>query len=329
MNAAPSMPADPAMDEAALSVSHVTEYLYSARVELAHHIAHLTPQSGPHQHVAGCELTIDPVPNDRRSGTDSFGNVRSYFSIYAAHERLRVEAASRLRVRDRHPQLDPSAGPGWEAVRESMQYRASQPYLPASEFVFASPYVARDRSLAQYARASFAPGRPLLESAIELMHRIHADFRYSPASTEVSTPVMQAFDARTGVCQDFSHVMIGCLRSLGLPARYISGYLLTRTAPDRQRPIGADASHAWVSVHCPVNGWVDLDPTNDVIPRQHHVTVAVGRDYGDVTPLRGVIRGGGEHRLSVAVRVTPCAGSDPTGVGRPPPPRPARDPDPV
>ena len=295
------------MDETLLAVSHVTEYAYSARVELAHHIAHLTPQSAPNQDVDEYELTIDPAPNDVRSGTDSFGNVRSYFSIYAAHERLHVEAASRLRLRDRHPQLDCSASPDWEAVRDSLQYRATQAYVPASEFVFPSPYVPRNRALANYALASFAPGRPLLEAAIELMHRIHADFRYAPASTEVSTPVLEAFRARTGVCQDFSHVMIGCLRSIGVPARYVSGYLLTETATDRPRPIGADASHAWVSVFCPVNGWVDLDSTNDVIPRANHVTVALGRDYGDVTPLRGVIRGGGDHTLEVAVRVTRCA----------------------
>jgi transglutaminase-like putative cysteine protease len=294
------------MDEPLLCVSHVTEYAYPARVELAHHVAHLTPRSGPHQDLEEYELDIDPPPNDLRNGTDSFGNVRSHFSIYAPHERLRVEARSRLRVRDPHPQLEPAASPAWETVRDSLRYRASQPYLPASEFVFPSPFVPRDRALARYALASFAAGRPLLESAIDLMHRIHAQFKYSPASTEVSTPVLQAFHARTGVCQDFSHVMLGCLRSIGLAARYVSGYLMTEAAPERPRPVGADASHAWVSVYCPTNGWVDLDSTNDVIPSHRHVTVASGRDYGDVAPLRGVIRGGGDHALAVAVRVTRC-----------------------
>jgi transglutaminase-like putative cysteine protease len=292
------------MDDALLSVSHVTEYDYTARVELGHHVAHLTPRGDDHQSVDRCELKIDPEPSDFRSGTDAFGNIRSYFSIVSPHERLRVEARSRVRVRDRYQDLDPAASPEWETVRDSLRYQAGRPYSPASEFVFASPYVPRDQELAQYALASFAPARPLAQAAIELMHRVHADFRYSPDSTEISTPVLQAFRERIGVCQDFSHVMIGCLRSIGLSVRYVSGYLVDSDAPQRKRPIGAGASHAWVSVFCPVLGWIDLDATNDVMP-QHHVTVAVGRDYGDVAPLRGVIRGGASHTLSVAVRVTP------------------------
>ena len=291
------------MDDALLSVSHVTEYEYTARVELGHHVAHLTPRGDDHQSVDRCELKIDPEPSDFRSGTDAFGNTRSYFSIVSPHERLRVEASSRVRVRDRYQDLDPAASPEWETVRDSLRYQAGRPYSPASEFVFASPYVPRDQELAQYALASFAPARPLALGAIELMHRVHADFRYCPDSTEVSTPVLQAFRERIGVCQDFSHVMIGCLRSIGLSVRYVSGYLVDSDAPERKRPIGAGASHAWVSVFCPVLGWIDLDATNDVMP-QHHVTVAIGRDYGDVAPLRGVIRGGASHTLRVAVRVT-------------------------
>jgi transglutaminase-like putative cysteine protease len=291
-------------DGAAVSVSHVTEYRYSARVDLGHHVAHLTPRTDGRQSVEQCELHVDPVPSDFRSGTDSFGNLRSYFSIFSPHERLRVEARSRLSLKAEGPEPDPHVSPDWQSVRESLQYRAGAPYVPWSEFVFASPYVPREREFARYARASFAPGRPLLEAAIELMHRVHADFKYRPASTEISTPALQAFRARTGVCQDFSHVMLGCLRSIGLSARYVSGYLVTADTTERKRPIGADASHAWISVHCPVLGWVDLDPTNDVIPRQGHVTIAIGRDYGDVAPLRGVIRGGGSHTLTVAVRAT-------------------------
>jgi transglutaminase-like putative cysteine protease len=301
------------MSGTVLSVSHSTEYRYSTRVELAHHIAHLTPRCDDHQRLEQCELSIDPPPNELRNGIDAFGNTRSFFSFYAPHERLRVQACSRLRMLDRADELDPSASPDWEAVRDSLQYRSGTPFVPASEFVFASPYVPRDRELAQYARACFEPGRPLIEAAIDLMHRVHADFRYRPASTEVSTPLLQAFRARTGVCQDFSHVMIGCLRSIGLSARYVSGYLVSGGAPDRPRPVGAEASHAWVSVFCPVLGWVDLDATNDAIPERHHVTVAVGRDYGDVAPLRGVIRGGGEHELIVAVRVGPSPASDQCG----------------
>jgi transglutaminase-like putative cysteine protease len=292
------------MDGPVLSVRHASEYRYFTRVELAHHLAHLTPRALEHQSVDECVLSIDPSPNELHTGTDAFGNIRSLFSLYAPHERLRVEARSRLRVVDRYADLDPAASPSWEQVRESLQYRATAPYVPATEFVFASPYVPRARELGQYARTSFTPDRPLVQAAIDLMHRVHADFQYRPASTEISTPVLTTFRARTGVCQDFSHVMIGCLRSIGLSARYVSGYLVTEDRPGRPRPIGADASHAWISVYCSLLGWVDLDPTNDVIPREKHVTLAIGRDYGDVAPLRGVIRGGSDHELSVAVQVT-------------------------
>ena len=327
-----------APNEALLAISHVTEYRYSARVELGQHVAHLTPRQDEHQSIEQCELRIEPSPSDLRSGTDTFGNVRSMFSIFSAHESLKVTAASRVRIRDRHWSLDPADSQPWESVRETLQYRAGRPYSSASEFVFASPYVPRDPALARYAMASFRAGRRLTDAAADLMHRVHSDFRYAPASTDVSTPVLEAFRQRTGVCQDFSHVMIGCLRSIGLAARYVSGYLVATSEGKRsddatpaasaehprdetsgnskvRRPIGADASHAWVSVFCPKQGWVDLDPTNDLLPRRH-VVVAIGRDYGDVAPLRGVIRGGAEHELSVAVRVAPCNnGAQPKGDG--------------
>lgn len=306
------------MDDAVLSVSHITEYRYSARVELGHHVAHLTPRDNDRQRVQRCELMIDPAPNDLRSGTDAFGNVRTYFSIFSPHQRLSVEAVSQLRMRDRDPDPDPGASPPWESVRDSLQYQAGSPFLPASEFVFASSYVPRDRGLAQYALASFTSGRPLTEAAIDLMHRVHAEFRYRPSSTQISTPLLQAFRERTGVCQDFSHVMIGCLRSIGLSARYVSGYLAPVGSSDGPRPIGAEASHAWVSVFRPELGWLDLDATNDVIPGRNHVTVAIGRDYGDVAPLRGVIRGGGEHELAVAVRVARLESAEPERDGEAP-----------
>ena len=192
-----------------------------------------------------------------------------------------------------------------QKLKARLQFRAGAPFAPASEFAFASPYVPRVAELAEYARASFEPGRPLLAAAIDLMRRVHAEFRYCTESTEVSTPLVESFRARAGVCQDFSHVMLGCLRSLGLAARYVSGYLVGGDRPDRGAPIGAHASHAWIAVHCPDCGWVDLDPTNGVLPQPtSHITVAIGRDYGDVAPLRGVIRGGGRHELEVAVRVT-------------------------
>jgi len=285
-----------------LTVTHLSEYRYSSRVDLAHHIAHLVPRASHHQAVDHCSLHIDPAPSDLSHSDDAFGNVRSLFSLYGPHQGLRVQATSRVQLSPANPQPLPEAANAWESVREALRYRAGGAFTPASEFVYASPFVPRARELAQYALASFAPGRPIAPAAVDLMHRIYADFRYQPASTEISTPLLKTFRARTGVCQDYAHVMIGCLRSLGLPARYVSGYLVTGAA-GQKRPVGAGASHAWVSVYCPLQGWLDLDPTNDAIVQDRHVTVALGRDYGDVAPLRGVIRGGGEHDLSVSVHV--------------------------
>jgi transglutaminase-like putative cysteine protease len=291
------------MSSRCLSVTHISEYRYDNRVDLAHHVAHLVPRSLDRQVVEHCALHIDPAPSDLSHGDDAFGNVVSFFSLYCPHQGLRVRASSRVRVEQ--PDTTPSHddADAWEQVREALQYRAGAAFVPASEFVFASPYVPRARELGQYALASLSAGRSLAPAAIDLMHRVHADFDYRPSSTEISTPLLKTFRARAGVCQDFAHVMIGCLRSVGLSARYVSGYLATEASSQRARPVGADASHAWVSVYCPPHGWLDLDPTNDTVVEHRHVTVAIGRDYGDVAPLRGVIRGGGEHDLSVAVSV--------------------------
>jgi len=286
------------------SVTHVSEYRYSTRVDLAHHVAHLVPRGDDRQLVDRCTLQIDPAPSDVAHGDDSFGNVRSWFSLYGPHDRLRVKASSRIRVGAANPLADPETAPAWEDVRDALRFRAGAPYSPASEFVFSSPFVPHSRELARYALHSFSEGRPLASAAIDLMHRIYADFKYQPASTEISTPLLRTFRARTGVCQDFAHVAIGCLRSIGLSARYVSGYLITEPGPERTRPVGADASHAWLSVYCPGFDWLDLDPTNDTVVEDRHITVAFGRDYGDVAPLRGVIRGGGDHELSVGVDVT-------------------------
>lgn len=294
------------MASACWTVTHLSEYRYSTRVDLAHHVAHLVPRAGSRQIVERCTLQIEPAPSDLSHGDDSFGNVRSFFSLYGPHDGLRVRASSRVRIGAGPPVPDPEASPPWEGVRESLRYRAGSPYLPATEFVFASAFVPRSRELAAYALASFSPGRPLAAGAIELMRRIHADFKYQPASTQISTPLLRTFRARAGVCQDFAQVAIGCLRSIGLSARYVSGYLVTDGGAERERPVGADASHAWASVYWPGFGWLDFDPTNDTLVSDRHITVAYGRDYGDVAPLRGVIRGGGEHELAVAVRVEPA-----------------------
>ncbi len=295
-----------------LIVEHDTEYRYSTQVAFAQHLAHLTPIAGAGQTLDDFSLLIEPAPSRIHASVDYFGNQRTYFALTVAHESLRVRSRSRVRLQERFTELDPERSPPWEDVRDLLQYVAGGEYVQASEYCFPSPYVPRDRILREYALASFPDGRSLVAGAIDLMDRIHKDFRYDASSTDVTTPVMESFAARTGVCQDFTHVMIACLRTLGLAARYISGYLDTqaRFRPGSQLPqgaaapvIGADASHAWVAVYCPRFGWVELDPTNNAIPGTGHIRLAAGRDYGDVAPLRGVVQGGGEHQLRVAVRV--------------------------
>ncbi len=297
-----------------LQVVHETGYDYAAQVALAHHLAYLQPLDDDLQVLEHHELAIRPSPAYRVAGLDSLGNHRLYFALYAAHESLLVRASSRVRLRP-PPTPAPAESPPWDRVRRMLEYRAGGAYQPAAEFCFPSPYVPRAPELRAYALASFGRDRPLLAAAIDLMHRIHEDFHYETASTEISTPVLEAFARRTGVCQDFTHVMLGCLRSLGLAARYVSGYLRTRPPAGQAPLVGADASHAWVAVWCPLHGWVELDPTNDVLAGVNHIRLARGRDYGDVTPLRGVVQGGGEHSLRVAVQVVaeeqPEAGDSP------------------
>lgn len=291
-------------------VDHETVYDYAPAVEVAHHLAHVQPLHDASQLLQAHRCAITPVPAHRHARVDAFGNVRLAFSLDEPHERLRVAASSIVQVCERPAPDAWQAELGWEAVRDRLAYRAGEPQDAAGVFRFPSPYVPLHAELADYARASFSTGRPLQEAATELMRRIHADFSYVSASTDVSTPVLQAFEQRRGVCQDFAHVMLGCLRALGLAARYVSGYLLTHR-PDAAEAhpawVGADASHAWVAVYLPAGEgagegvWLELDPTNDCAAGIEHIRVALGRDYGDVTPLRGVIRGGATHTLSVRV----------------------------
>ena len=289
----------------ALRVEHETAYDYPARVDLAYHIAYLRPAETPYQDVTQFGLEIDPLPTHRSAGRDAFGNQRDVFSLYGPHDKLRVRAVSNVRVAPRFDALDLESSPPWSEVAGDMRYEAGAPFQPETEFVFGSPFVPLLPVLRHYATSSFPAARPLLAGAIDLMRRVHADFVYDADSTDVSTPLAVAFAQRRGVCQDYAHVSIGALRALGLPAAYVSGYLLSTPPAGQQRLIGADASHAWVRVWCPVNGWVDFDPTNDCFVGSGHVTLALGRDYGDVAPLRGVIRGGGRHAVAVAVSVLP------------------------
>jgi transglutaminase-like putative cysteine protease len=289
-----------------LHVVHETAFDYAPAVKTAQHMSHLKPVDDALQRVLSHRLTIDPAPAQQGESLDAYGNARAFFSLQAVHARLKVVAESTVETR---AAPEPVHTMAWEAVRERMRYHRAARYDPAGEFVFGSPYVPRDEKFADYARPSFAPERPLLEAARELMARIHEDFVYEAQATDVETPALDALALRKGVCQDFAHIMLGCLRSLGLPARYVSGYLLTEPPAGQPRLVGSDASHAWVALYLPQDGgpgtWAELDPTNNRAPGEDYVRLAIGRDYSDVSPMRGVIHGGANHTLSVAVTVTP------------------------
>lgn len=287
-----------------LHISHVTHYDYASRVDLAMHLLHLQPLSRADQQLEDFRLDIDPPATRNQASLDYFGNPQHHLTLTTPHHALTVRAESRVR-RLAAATPKPSASLAWESVRAAMRYRAGQPWLPAAEFCFPSAFVPLHPAFQAYAQLEFTPGRPLLEAAIGLMARIHHEFTYATASTDLTTPALEAFSRRQGVCPDFAHIMIACLRSLGLPARYVSGYLLTQPPPGQPRLLGVDASHAWLAVWCPQHDWVELDPTNNLIAAQSHAVIACGRDYADVAPLRGVIQGGGSHTLSVAVSVAP------------------------
>jgi transglutaminase-like putative cysteine protease len=223
--------------------------------------------------------------------------------MWAPHRALSVVSRTEVEVAP-GPELVAGASPAWELVRDQARRPRAAGWLDAAGFVFPSPYVTISTAAAAYASPSFTPGRPVLEAALELSSRIHADFTYDQRATTVATPVDEVLVRRRGVCQDFAHLALACLRALGVPARYVSGYLATTPPPGKQKVIGADASHAWLAVYSPDTGWLDLDPTNDVVPGERHITLGWGRDFGDVTPIRGVIMGGGDHDLHVSVDVS-------------------------
>lgn len=287
------------------NIIHRTTYTYNSTVTVCHHLARLEPRKLPTQECPWHELTISPKPAQRSARTDYFGNTSVYFEIAGAHKKLEVIARSLVNVNP-GPPFDPSTTPPWEMVRDACRADLYSPTSAAGELTFASTLVPLSTEFAEYALVSFTPDRPILDAVSNLNRRMFRDFKFDRTATDVATPVAKVFQQRRGVCQDFAHVMIACIRSLGLPARYVSGYLETRPPPGKPKLLGADASHAWVSVFCgPAFGWMDADPTNNVLPSDRHITVAWGRDFRDVSPLRGVTIGAGEQRLHVAVDVLP------------------------
>lgn len=285
-------------------IEHDTRYVYHSPVATSQHVAWLEPRQLDGQVAHAYSLAIDPAPLRVVRRVDYFGNVVHAFELLRPHLEMRVVSRAIVAVQpgDRGTGTEE---PAWEEVSTRLRHPVRPEERAAAEFTFESPQVSIDHGIAAFAQSCFVPGRPLLDAALALMHRIHDEFTFDPAATTPTTPVSKVLADRRGVCQDFAHLQIGCLRAMGLAARYVSGYLLTDPPPGLPRLVGADASHAWLSVFCPINGWVDLDPTNDVRVGERHVTVAWGRDYSDVTPLRGVLLGGAEHQLYVGVSVIP------------------------
>ena len=285
-------------------VSHKTEYFYSGTITQCHNLAHLRPRNLSSQQCLDYRLEIEPAPVDYAEYEDYFGNHVNYFSIQQPHQVLRVVSVSEVHLNEEAEQLPLYCDLAWDQVRARLTNPLEPPLRENREYVLDSPLAATSPALADYAAPSFPPGRPLLEAVQDLMQRIHHEFIYDPGFSTVSTPLADVLANRRGVCQDFAHLAIAALRSLGLAARYVSGYLETLPLPGQEKLKGADDSHAWFSVFLPEAGWMDFDPTNNQIPQNQHITTAWGRDFGDVTPLKGVMYGGDPgHHLQVAVDV--------------------------
>ncbi|MES2534953.1 MAG: transglutaminase family protein [Pseudomonadota bacterium] len=298
--------ADPA---AHYRVVHQTRYAYQSIVTLSQQYLHMLPRSFRYQQVLSHAVQIEPLPAECSHGTDYFGNSTQNITIAVPHQELLVHAESTVALRPRRNLAGIAATLPWETVRDDLRRYRSGVSLEPMHFLYTSPHVVCNAELAAYAQDSFTPGRPHLDAALDLTQRIYDDFEFDGEATDISTPLAEVLAGRRGVCQDFAQLMIGCLRSLGLPARYVSGYILTHPPAGQPRLIGADASHAWVSVFCPEFGWVDFDPTNRCLVQHEHITLGWGRDFSDVTPMRGIVLGGGKHGLLVSVTVTDLKGT--------------------
>jgi transglutaminase-like putative cysteine protease len=277
-------------------VTHTTRYGYETPVAHCLNEVRLTPRPGSNQHVRETAIRVQPEPAFVRSRKDYYGNDVTLFEVLERHEGLEITAESLVDVRQ--DSTDPVSSISWEAAREMIAAQSDPASIEASEFIYSSPYIPPTPQIDDYAREVFTPGRSFVEAVSELNHRIHSDFKYRPLSTSIDAPLSDVMKHRRGVCQDFAHVMIGALRSLRLAARYVSGYV--KPGPKVK---GAQASHAWVSVFVPGAGWISFDPTNDVMISDYHITLAWGRDYGDVTPVKGISLGGGNQSVKVEVYV--------------------------
>ncbi len=283
-------------------IVHRTTYRYSEPVTVSHHAARMAPRSTTHQQCSDFKLSIKPAPAVQSTRTDYFGNSVCVFSVQGLHRELEVTATSLVKVAPPEELLF-AASPSYAEVRKLYLDPVSPSLCEPYQFVFDSPHVQVRPEYADYALASFTEDTPVLSGARDLTHRLFMDFKFDPTATTVATPLDEVWRERRGVCQDFAHLAIACLRSIGLPARYVSGYLRTKPPEGQVRLIGSDQSHAWFSLHCPGAGWVDFDPTNDTVPGEEHPVVAFGRDFSDVSPLVGLLTGGGNHEIEVGVDV--------------------------
>lgn len=292
---------------------HTTRYDYTSSVTLSHNEARLLLRDLPWQKCENTRLMISPSPLRQHERRDFFGNRVIYFAIQDIHDSLEVTVESQVTTQPR-PQPTSGMRTSWESVAEQLA-PGSHHYNPVTEaaclearlFTLDSPFIQRQPELAEFAQQSFTPGRPLVEATLDLNQRIFDEFQYDSSFSSLATPVLDVLQSRRGVCQDFAHLAIGALRSIGLAARYVSGYLETQPPPGQEKLLGADASHAWLAVFVPGWGWMEIDPTNGSTPSERYLTLGWGRDYADVTPLKGVMNGGGEHELKVAVDVLPVA----------------------
>lgn len=286
-------------------VTHDTQYQYQRAVSLSQQVLHMTPRSFAFQDCRSHHLHILPEPQDSIERLDYFGNATRYITISTPHDTLHVVGESTVAVKPRL-RLDQLSGSApWENMRDSLSHSDRAPMLEPFHFLYESPHIAFSDALAAYAAPCFTPGRPLVEAVFDLTRSIYRDFEFDDSATSIATPLSELLALRRGVCQDFAHLMIGCLRTLGLACRYVSGYILTTPPAGQPRLVGADASHAWVSVYCGQPGWIDFDPTNQCLVQDEHITLSWGRDFSDVTPMRGIVLGGGEQELDVGVTVTP------------------------
>ncbi len=308
------------------TVHHETRYAYTAPVSQSWQLARLTPRMLPWQRLLSHSLQIDPPADERRDELDSFGNMVTHFGLHGAHRMLRVRMECLVEVGVRPSVLLVAAPPtqsqsigemtqtqgaavaplSWEAVRDAIRHEPQQDDLVPASMCEPTPLVPLSEGARQYASASFVRGTSWFDTVSDLMRRIHADFEFGPGATTVSTSVDEVLYQRSGVCQDFAHLMLACLRGIGLPARYVSGYLLTDPPPGVPRLMGVDASHAWIAAYSPQHGWVEFDPTNNQLADARYITLTWGADFADVVPLRGVILGGGDQKMDVEVSVIPA-----------------------